>query len=177
MSRRPPPASRETALAYSSDGVEEPTSYVKFYPEGSIDDLRFRFMRRLVVSARRWRARVDQRLKRIDQTQARWETLLALSARSEGLTQGELARLLSVEDPTIARMLTALEQDGAVHRLVGEDRRQRIVRITQEGEKALATMQVITDLMRKGLLQDLDDEELVVGMRVLDKILGRLEQP
>jgi len=38
-------------------------------------------------------------------------------------------------------------------------------------------MQVITDLMRKGLLQDLDDEELVVGMRVLDKILGRLEQP
>jgi MarR family transcriptional regulator for hemolysin len=163
-------------LGWSADGVEQPDSYVALYEPGSSGDLGFRFMRRLVVSARRWRARVDHRLKRVEQTQARWETLLCVAAHSPGVTQRELARLVSVEDPTVARMLTALEREGAIRRHAGtEDRRQKIVSITPEGEKALAAMQLVTDLLRDTLLQDLDTEELKVGLAILDKLLARLE--
>ena len=179
----PPPAEGARAgavgkdpLAWSSDGVERPDSYVRFYAAGSIDDLRFRFMRRLVVGARRWRAHVDRKLRRIGQSQARWEALLCIGAQGTP-TQSQLARLASVEDPTIARMLNTLEQEGQIERIVGTgDRRRRMVRLSPEGERSLAAMQLIVDLLREGVLQDLDRDELAVAMRILDKLLARLEQ-
>lgn len=176
MTNKAIPGDSDQHLAWSADGVEQPDSYAQFYEPGSIGDLRFRFMRRIVVSSRRWRARVDHRLKRVEQTQARWETLLCVAAHSPGVTQRELARLVSVEDPTVARMLTTLEREGAISRHAGaEDRRQKIVRITPEGEKALAAMQLVTDLLRDTLLQDLDPSELKAGLSILDKVLARLE--
>lgn len=166
----------EDRLAWSSDGVERPDSYAGFYAPGSIDDLRFRFMRRLVVGARRWRVHVDQKLRRIGQSQARWEALLCLGAKG-ALTQSQLARLVSVEAPTIARMLDTLEREGSVERIAdAKDRRSRTVRLSAEGEKSLATMQVIVDLLRASVLQDLDREDIAAAMRILDKLLARLEQ-
>ena len=38
-------------------------------------------------------------------------------------------------------------------------------------------MQLIIDLLRDGVLQDLDADELATGLRILNKVLGRLEQP
>ncbi|MGI4879033.1 MAG: MarR family winged helix-turn-helix transcriptional regulator [Janthinobacterium lividum] len=166
----------ERPLGLSSDGVETPLGYAKFYPPGSVEDLRFRFMRRLVVSSRRWRAHVDQHLRLAEQSQARWEALLCASAFPGGLTQGELARLLSIEDPTIGRMLAMLEAEGSISRAIDPaDRRLRIVRITPEGERILATMQAVTDGLRGGILDVLTQDELETGLRILDKLLGRLE--
>jgi MarR family transcriptional regulator for hemolysin len=177
MAERLPDRSKgDEALAWSADGVERPDKYVRFYAPGSIEDLRFRFMRRLVVGARRWRAYVDQKLRRIDQSQARWESLFCISAH-EVVMQSELARLLSVEDPTVARMLGTLEREGQIARLTGShDRRRRMVEVTPDGEKALAAMQLIIDLLREQVLQDLNVEELAVALRILDKLLARLEQ-
>lgn len=167
----------DESLALSADGVERPDSYDVLYPTGSDEDLRFRLMRRLVVSARRWRGHIDQRLRRIGQTQSRWETLLCI-ALHPGTTQSELARLVSVEDSTVARMLGGLEQDGEIQRLVSaEDRRQRSVAITPQGEKSLAALQLIVDMLRDNVLQDLDREELETGLRILNKLLARLETP
>ena len=157
--------------------MEQPASYAALYPPGSDEDLRFRLMRRLVVSARRWRGHVDQRLRRIGQTQSRWETLLCIAIHP-GTTQGELARLVSVEDSTVARMLSGLEQDGEIRRIVSpEDRRQRSVQVTEQGERSLAALQLIVDLLRDNVLQDLDRAELETGLRILDKLLARLETP
>ncbi|MDB5688715.1 MAG: MarR family transcriptional regulator [Sphingomonas bacterium] len=170
-------AHTDEALCRSADGVEQPDSYGLLYPAGSDADLRFRLMRRLVVSARRWRGHIDQKLRRIGQTQSRWETLLCI-AMHPGTTQGELARLISVEDSTVARMLSGLEQDGEIQRLVSpEDRRQRSVAVTPQGEKSLAALQLIVDMLRDNVLQDLDRTELEVGLRILNKLLARLETP
>lgn len=160
----------------SADGVEQPESYALFYAPGSAQDLRFRLMRRMVVGARRWRVRVDKALQDMGQSQARWEALLCLTAHPDGLTQGELARLVSVEDPTVARMLATLERDGLVQRIVGPaDRRTRIVRISEAGRSAFAAMQQVTDDLRDDLLGSLGDEELVVALRLLDRIMARLD--
>ena len=169
------PADEADPLAWSADGVERPNSYGALYAPGSDEDLRFRFMRRLVVSARRWRGHIDQRLRRMGQSQARWEMLVCI-ALHERPTQNELARLISVEAPTVARMLTTLEQDGEIDRLAsGDDRRQRTAQLTPQGEKALAASQLIVDMLRSGVLQDLDRNELETGLRILDKLIARLE--
>jgi MarR family transcriptional regulator for hemolysin len=176
MAKQMPARGEQTdPLASSADGVERPDTYVAFYEPGSDEDLRFRFMRRLVVSARRWRGLIDQKVRRMGQSQARWETLLCIAARGS-LTQTELARLISVEAPTVARMLTTLEQDGDIRRVASDgDRRQRFAELTPQGERALAPLQLIVDLLRDGVLQDLDRDELETGLRILDKLLARLE--
>lgn len=174
MARRLP-AEHADPLAWSADGVERPDSYVALYAPGSDEDLRFRFMRRLVVSARRWRGHIDQKLRRMGQSQARWEMLVSLALRDQP-TQSELAHRLSIEAPTVARMLTTLEQDGDIARLAsGSDRRQRSAELTPQGEKALAALQLIVDMLRDGVLQDLDRNELETGLRIFDKLLARLE--
>jgi MarR family transcriptional regulator for hemolysin len=169
------PADDADPLAWSADGVERPDSYAAVYAPGSDDDLRFRFMRRLVVTARRWRGHIDQKLRRMGQSQSRWEMLVCIALHDRP-TQSELARLVSIEAPTVARMLTTLEQDGDVRRLTsGTDRRQRRAELTPQGEKALAALQLIVDMLRSGVLQDLDRNELETGLRILDKLIARLE--
>ena len=94
----------------------------------------------------------------------------------EPLTFADLQETSGLAKSTTSRMLTALEKDGDVRRLVsGEDRRQRLVEVTPQGDKALAALQLIVDLLRDGVMQDLDRDELETGMRILNKLLARLE--
>ena len=59
-------------------------------------------------TARVWRQKLDQRLRPLGLSQAKWRTI-ALLARGH-LTQRDLAERLSIEEPTLARLLTRLEQ-------------------------------------------------------------------
>ena len=55
--------------------------------------------------ARRWRARLDQRIAEYGLTEARWLALLAISRGGEGMTQKDLAGRLLIEGPTLVRTL------------------------------------------------------------------------
>ena len=58
---------------------------------------------------RRWRKLLDERLKDLGVTQARWSTMVYLQRGGEGLTQRELAHLMAIENPTLVRLLDSLE--------------------------------------------------------------------
>jgi len=77
--------------------------------------------------ARRWRKLLDERLKDLGVTQARWFTMICLQRGGGGLTQRELARLMTIENPTLVRLLDSLEEQGmeailcaAVHGIFAE---------------------------------------------------------
>ena len=63
---------------------------------------------------RRWRKLLDERLKDLGVTQARWTTMVYLQQGGEGLTQRELARLMAIENPTLVRLLDSLEPNPLV---------------------------------------------------------------
>ena len=58
-------------------------------------------------TARVWRHKLDQRLRPLGLSQAKWRTIAHL-ARGQ-MTQRDLAERLSIEEPTLARLLTRLE--------------------------------------------------------------------
>ena len=58
-------------------------------------------------TARVWRHKLDQRLRPLGLSQAKWRTIAHL-ARGH-LTQCELAERLSIEEPTLARILHSFE--------------------------------------------------------------------
>src|SRR5438034_9031032 len=67
-------------------------------------------------TARAWRQKLDQRLKPMGLSQAKWRTLLHLSLAPDALTQTEIAARLGVEEPTVVTLLHRLEREDWITR-------------------------------------------------------------
>jgi MarR family transcriptional regulator for hemolysin len=140
-------------------------------------DVYFRATRAIVVAARRWRKVANERVKAVGQTMARWETLFLVAFSDEELTQGELARLISVEGPTMVRMLDTLAKDGLIERRQsGTDRRVTVNSITPKGMQVIREIMAITNLLRVELLKDLDPKKLAITIETLNEILRRIDR-
>ena len=55
-------------------------------------------------TARAWRLKLDQRLKPMGLSQAKWRTLLHLSLAGDALTQAEIAERLGIEQPSLVTL-------------------------------------------------------------------------
>ena len=147
-----------------------------FHEQGSRSDLNESFTGRLNLIARRYRTRLNEQLRRIGQTQSRWDALFWISVSVEGATQTELAERIGVEGPTLVTMLHKLEQEGLVERQQVEgDRRAKTIRLSAAGEAALALIAGLSGPFRDSLLAEVSDQELEVCLKVFDRLMGRLE--
>jgi MarR family transcriptional regulator for hemolysin len=90
-------------------------------------------------AARAWRLKLDERLKPMGLSQAKWRTLLHLSIAPDALTQKEIASRLGIEEPTLVTLLHRLEGDGWVTRTSAEyDRRCKLVRLGRRAQTVIA---------------------------------------
>jgi MarR family transcriptional regulator for hemolysin len=127
--------------------------------------------------ARRYRTRLNEHLRSVGQTQARWDALFWISVSEEGATQSDLAERIGVEGPTLVRMLNRLEQEGLVERRCSPaDRRAKTIRMTPAAEKALAEIAALSGPLRDELLEDITDEELSACLKVFERVMARLER-
>ena len=125
--------------------------------------------------SRRWRTRLDERLRHTGLTQARWIVLLQLS-RDGSLSQRELAERVGVEGPTLVRVLDRLERQGLVaRRACGEDRRVKKIVLTKAAAPVLDEITSISGQLRKELLGDIPADDLANALQVLKTISDRLE--
>jgi MarR family transcriptional regulator for hemolysin len=149
----------------------------RFHEAGSRAHLNFRFTGRMNLIARRYRTRLNEVLRQIGQSQARWEALFWISVSGEDATQSELADSMGVEGPTLVRMLHKLEEEGLVERRGAEgDRRAKTIRLSPAAEQALARIAALSGPFRDDLLQDISDEDLEVCLSVFDRLMARLER-
>jgi len=150
--------------------------YKRHYRIGSEIDLQLRLTRGFTLVTRRWRKYLDEHLRRIGQSQARWEALFAVAMTREGSALGTIARRVGVEGPTFVRMIAQFEREGLVKRLEStEDRRASIIRITPKGEAALTEMRDLTTRVRKDFLGDLSVEDVRRMLDMLEHMLGFLK--
>ncbi len=140
-------------------------------------DSRHQFAAELFQLARRWRVRLDERLKPFGHTKSSWAVLFWLSRRPEGMTQSQLAEEIDVEASTLTRQLDAMEGQGLVERLsVPGDRRAKQVRLTANAWPQLEVIGQITEAVRAELLDDIDPKELETALSVLQRLHARLER-
>ncbi|WP_054529266.1 MarR family transcriptional regulator [Erythrobacter sp. SG61-1L] len=130
----------------------------------------------MVLTARRWRSLLDERLRPIEQSSARMEAMSAILNSPPLSPQVEIARRLRIEGPTLTRMLDTLEKDGLVERLPDpKDRRTNQLRLTGSGEAELARIFAISDAMRGRLLEGFSEEQILQVNEVLEVLLARLD--
>ena len=102
--------------------------------------------------------------------------LLALYVE-DGLTQSELSRQVSVEQPTMANTLNRMERDGLIHRTVDpRDRRRVPVHLTDRARELERPLTQAARDINAAATRDLRAEERQALMQTLDRLIGALER-
>ena len=125
--------------------------------------------------SRRWRTRLNERLRHTGLNQARWTVLLQLSG-SGPVSQRELAERVGVEGPTLVRVLDRLEDQGLItRRACDDDRRIKHIHLTPAAEPVLEEIARISSALRQELLADIPSKNIDAARQVLTAIGDRLE--
>jgi MarR family transcriptional regulator, transcriptional regulator for hemolysin len=128
-------------------------------------------------TARAWRQKLDERLKPMGLSQAKWRTLLHLSLAQDDLTQAEIAARLGVEEPSVVTLLHRLEKEGwVVRRNSSHDRRCKFVHLGRRAQRVIAGINATAEKLRRELLADISDSDLQMCMKVLARIQERAEK-
>jgi MarR family transcriptional regulator for hemolysin len=131
----------------------------------------------LLLAARRWRTRLNERLKTIGQTDARCAALAEIAGCADGVVQRELSQRLGVEEPTVVRLLDALEANAWVERRAHSvDRRAKVVQVTPASQPILdQAHEIVTDLQQE-MFAGIDPADLAVCVRVLNELSRKLDR-
>lgn len=131
-------------------------------------DPELEFIRECVLLGRRWRARVDERLRPCGLTLARTTVLYWLAQVPDVVTQRELADLVGIEGPTLVRQLHALEAQGLIERVpVPSDRRAKGIKLTDKAMPLLETLRDVTSKMTEDYLSRLDARRIGSATKLL----------
>src|SRR5213083_2405323 len=127
--------------------------------------------------ARAWRQKLDQRLKPMGLSQAKWRTLMHLSIAEEALTQAEIAARLGVEEPTVVTLLHRLEREAWITRTSSpHDRRCKMVLLGRRAQRVIVQINATAQKLRHELLADITKSDLKTCMKVLARIRQRAEK-
>ncbi|MCQ4935224.1 MULTISPECIES: MarR family winged helix-turn-helix transcriptional regulator [Anaerotignum] len=119
----------------------------------------------------------NRRMIKYGSTRIQWIALYFLLNTDKEMSQKELASLMNIQDPSLARLIDRMERDGLIRRIENQkDKRMKILELTEAGRlKAESLMhcgQEFSDL----LLEDISDEDVEIFHKVLDKMLNNIEK-
>jgi MarR family transcriptional regulator for hemolysin len=126
--------------------------------------------------ARLLRKRFDQRARALGLTRAQWQVLAHLS-RNEGINQSGLADILEIENITLGRLVDRLEKAGWVERrLCGNDRRVRLLHLTEKAKPILGHMRALGEATRNDALSGLSSDEQATLLAMLRRVRANLSE-
>ena len=128
-------------------------------------------------TARAWRQKLDERLKPMGLSQAKWRTLMHLSIAPDALTQAEIAARLGVEEPTVVALLHRLEREAWVTRTNSpHDRRCKMVLLGRRAQRVIVQINATANRLRHELLADVTKSDLKTCMKVLARVREQAEE-
>jgi MarR family transcriptional regulator for hemolysin len=138
--------------------------------------MHYTFSQSLIFLARRWRNLMNQELRSVGQSQARWGTLYWIDVFGDSLNQTELADRIGVEQQTLGRVLRDLQSEGLIERVASrDDQRAKVIRLTSAADPVMRQIAAIQESVRKQLLRDISPEKLGVSMGVFAAILANMD--
>ena len=127
--------------------------------------------------ARRLRQAVDAELRVLGLTEATWRPLVHVRRLGDGVRQKELAAALSIEGPSLVRLLDNLERRGLIERREDEtDRRARGIHLTRAGRDLAVRAARVGMSIQKRLLATVPAKDLEACQRALTLVERQLEE-
>jgi MarR family transcriptional regulator for hemolysin len=135
-----------------------------------------RLMAEIGIVSRHWRMAMDEQLRSLGVTQARWVTLWWIAESNTVLNQKDLAKRVGIESSTLVRQLDALEARGLIERVVDRDRRARLVRMTPAALPVIERIKQLADELGSEILAGIDSETVTECASVLRTMRERLRE-
>lgn len=127
--------------------------------------------------ARRLRQAVDAELRVLGLTEATWRPLVHVRRLGDGVRQKELAASLSIEGPSLVRLLDNLERRGLIERREDEtDRRARGIHLTRAGRDLAVRAARVGMAIQKRMLATVPAKDLEACQRALMLVERQLEE-
>ncbi len=137
----------------------------------------FDFAFSLARIARRLRQAVDAELRVLGLTEATWRPLVHVRRLGDGVRQKELAASLSIEGPSLVRLLDNLERRGLIERREDEtDRRARGIHLTRAGRDLAVRAARVGVSIQKRMLATVPAKDLEACQRALMLVERQLEE-
>lgn len=108
------------------------------------------------LCARLFSQRITEALAPYGVTTAYLPVLYTLDARGE-MSQGELAELISIEQPTMTRTLGRMERDGFISRAADPENGRRVLaRLTEHGRAIAPRVETIAMAINDAVMAEID---------------------
>jgi DNA-binding MarR family transcriptional regulator len=92
-------------------------------------------------------------------------TFLVNLAREGALNVSKLATLLVMDQTTVTRNLSQLEEAGLIERVAGSDRRSRIVTLSVKGQQALVAAIPLWEQAQVGIIEGMGQERFQTTLK------------
>lgn len=112
----------------------------------------------------------NKRLSPLGIYNGQWALIIALKEVGSA-TQSELVQYLSIEAPTLTRMLNRLEELGFVYRTADLDRRVKVVSLTEEAKAKFHLWDNEIVEYRKQLFKGFSNSDIVQLHQIFDKLI------
>jgi MarR family transcriptional regulator, transcriptional regulator for hemolysin len=127
--------------------------------------------------SRAWQDKLNQRLKPLGFSPAQWRALWYLSRVPDGMAQGELARMLGSDAPSITRLAKALEQDGWIERhSLPADARCKMLHLTPKAQTVARTINQRVAPLRSETVGQLSEQQAAQGLAAISLLQGLLDR-
>ena len=134
-----------------------------------------RFGLSMIVLARLYRRELDQTLVRYGVSEATILPIRYLAQLGEPIRQGQLARMMRLEGPTLVRLIDQLESGGLLERLPDEqDKRARLLCLTEKGRDFYERLLELLRQSRAPLFEGIADEDIEAALRCFDALASNL---
>jgi MarR family transcriptional regulator, transcriptional regulator for hemolysin len=119
---------------------------------------------------------INERLQDHGLFQSQWSILFCLKEFGP-MSQTDIWKYLNVEAPTVTRTINKLEENGWVLRKKGEDKREKIVILTEKAISELPKIEADIQGYEENLLQDLTAAERKQLVGLLRKVGSTVRTP
>lgn len=118
---------------------------------------------------------MDRHLKHSGLSMSSWMAIGLIASETRPLTQTELAQLLGLEDASMVPLIDRLVKQGLLQRVQPpEDRRKRLLVLTEKGNEAFSVVKTEADALRTDLFKEIDPQALATTEKVLQQLLARM---
>lgn len=113
---------------------------------------------------------VNNRLAKFNLFSTQWLVLRLISLKGS-CTLAEIAKETRVEKPSVTRTIQKLIEIGYIETRQGEDRREKYVLLTERGTEVYEAIQLELSSLFEECIEGIQEEELHIARKVLDRIL------
>ncbi|ASB87067.1 MarR family transcriptional regulator [Bacillus sonorensis] len=121
-------------------------------------------------SARKLSKKTNEQLEAFGLFGAQWSILYCLHTYGP-MTQKDIWTYLHVEAPTVTRTINRLEKNGWVQRIQGEDKREKVVKMTDAAVLKYDDIQLKMKEFEEEVLSSFDEKDKKMFHRLLQQLL------